>query len=70
VEALRSQLEKGGQRKRKEVSRQYKISQGAVQIGVIKEWDSGKLSLEIKLPDPKERSALLDELKRRFHLED
>lgn len=70
VEAIRSQLEKGGQRKRKEISRQYKIRVGATQVGVIKEWDSGKLSLEINLSDAKERAALLEDLKRRFHLED
>lgn len=70
VEAIRRQIEQGGQRKRKEVSRQYKITQGNAQIGVIKEWDSGKVALEIKLADPKERNALLDELKRRFHLEE
>lgn len=70
VEAIRRQIEQGGQRKRKEVSRQYKITQGNAQIGVIKEWDSGKVALEIKLSDPKERNALLDELKRRFHLEE
>lgn len=70
VEAIRRQIEQGGQRKRKEVSRQYKITQGTAQIGVIKEWDSGKVALEIKLTDPKERNALLDELKRRFHLEE
>jgi len=70
VEAIRAQLEKGGQRKRKEISRQYKIRIGTVQVGVIKEWDSGKLSLEINLSDAKERTALLEDLKRRFHLEE
>lgn len=70
VEAIRVKLERGGNRKKKEVSRQYKIRHGNAQIGVIKEWDSGKIAFEVKLLDPKERAALLDDLKHRFHLEE
>jgi len=70
VEAIRGKFEKGSDRKKKEVSRQYKIRHGNAQIGVIKEWDSGKIAFEIKLADPKERAGLLDDLKRRFHLEE
>ncbi len=70
VEAIRTKLVQPGERKKKEVSRQYKIHNGTAQIGVIKEWDSGKIALEINLQDPKERTALLDDLKRRFHLEE
>jgi ParB family chromosome partitioning protein len=70
VEAIRNKFEKGGDRKKKEVSRQYKIHHENAQIGVIKEWDSGKIAFEIKLADPKERAGLLDDLKRRFHLEE
>jgi ParB family chromosome partitioning protein len=68
VEALRSRLEKGVRRKTKELSRQYKIRSGAAQIGVLKEWDSGKVSLEVRVVDPKERLELIEELKRRFGL--
>ncbi len=70
LEAFRNKLENGPQRKPTEVSRQYKIRAGQAQIGVIKEWDSGKIALEVTLMDPRQRVELLDELKRRFHLED
>lgn len=70
VASIRAKLEKGSIRKKKETSRQYKIRNGLNQIGVIKEWDSGKVSFEVTLPDPRERSAFLEELKLRFHLED
>jgi len=70
VEAVRARLEKGVRRKSKEFSRQYKIKSGAAQIGVLKEWDSGKVSLEVRVIDPKERLELIEELKRRFGLSD
>jgi len=70
VEKIRKKLETGKGRRHKDTSRQYKIRHGSAQIGVIKEWDSGKIALEIKLIDPKERLSLLEDLKRRFHLED
>jgi ParB family chromosome partitioning protein len=68
VEALRARLENGFRRKTKELSRQYKIKSGAAQIGVLKEWDSGKVSLEVRIVDAKERLDLIEELKRRFGL--
>ena len=70
VEGMVAKLEAGGPRKTKEVSRQYKIFVDQAQIGFIKEWDSGRVALEVKLDDPKERQALLDELKRKFNLVD
>ena len=70
VEGLVSKLEASGPRKTKEVGRQYKIFVDKTQIGFIKEWDSGRVALEVKLKDPKERQALLDELKRKFNLVD
>lgn len=70
VEAVRARLEKGVRRKSKEFSRQYKIKSGAAQIGVLKEWDSGKVSLEVRVIDPKERLELIEDLKRRFGLSD
>jgi ParB family chromosome partitioning protein len=68
VEAVRARLENGVRRKSKEFSRQYKIKSGAAQIGVLKEWDSGKVSLEVRVVDPKERLELIEDLKRRFGL--
>jgi ParB family chromosome partitioning protein len=70
LEALRSKLENAKPRKKKEVSRQYRIKAGKTQIGFIKEWDSGRVAMDINLVDPKERQALVDELKRRFQIGD
>ncbi|MBL4953398.1 hypothetical protein JK635_14410, partial [Neobacillus sp. YIM B02564] len=46
------------------------IKAGKMQIGFIKEWDSGRVALDINLADPKEREALVEELKRRFQIGD
>lgn len=70
LESLRAKLENARPRKKKEVSRQYRIKAGKTQIGFIKEWDSGRVALDINLVDPKERQALVDELKRRFQIGD
>lgn len=70
LESLRSKLEDAKPRKKKEVSRQYRIKAGKTQIGFIKEWDSGRVALDINLVDPKEREALVEELKRRFQIGD
>jgi ParB family chromosome partitioning protein len=70
LESLRSKLEDAKPRKKKEVSRQYRIKAGKTQIGFIKEWDSGRVALDINLVDPKEREALVAELKQRFQIGD
>ena len=70
VAAIRAKLETGDQRKRKETSRQYKIQRAGLQIGSLKEWDSGKVTLEVVMTDPKERMALVAELQIRFGLVD
>ncbi len=69
VESLRAKIEAAPTRKPKEVSRQYKVRSGEAQIGFIKEWDSGKVALEVRVIDPKEREALVEELKRRFGID-
>lgn len=70
LEAMRAKLEDATPRKKKEVSRQYRIKAGKVQIGFIKEWDSGRVALEVHLADPRERELLVEELKRRFQIGD
>lgn len=70
VSELRARFETPKDRKRKENSRQYKININGQQTGFIKEWDSGKVALEINLPDHKDREALVNELKLRFNLGD
>ena len=70
LEAIRHKLASASPRKKKEVSRQYKIHAGAEQIGFIKEWDSGKVTLEVNLPHQVDREALVASLKRRFTLDE
>lgn len=55
-------------RKRKETARTYKIQKEGAAIGSLKTWDSGKISLEVVLADPRERAALINELQQRFGL--
>lgn len=71
VAELRATLESPAkERKPKENSRQYKIQIEGAEAGSIKEWDSGRLALDVVIKDPAERSAILHELKRRFHIND
>lgn len=70
VAAVRAKLENGDKRKRKETSRQYKIHNGDQQIGFLKEWDSGKVLLEVLMPDTKDRVALVTALREKFGLVD
>lgn len=51
----------------RERSRQYKISgANGVQVGLIKDFDDGRIELKTKITDPEERAALIEELKRRL----
>lgn len=68
VAAFRAKLESGALPLRKEISRQYKIHRKGEQIGWLKEWDSGKVALEVMVADPKERAALLATLRAKFGL--
>ena len=70
LEAIRHKLSNDAPRKKKEVSRQYKIHANGQQIGFIKEWDSGKVTMEVHLPHDVDREALVASLKRRFTLEE
>ena len=66
LESIRSKLEEGKSRKRREVSRQHKLLANGRQVGTLKEWDSGKVVLEINLPDLAARESLVADLKHRF----
>lgn len=68
VAELRAQYENPKPRKTKENSRQYKIHIDGRHAGFIKEWDSGKVALEVNLADPPARERLVAELKSRFNL--
>lgn len=64
IEEARAKL--GKTRKRKEISRQYKLEQASGVPGSLKEWDSGRVSLDIVLTDAKERAEVVAELLERF----
>jgi len=55
-------------RKPRDMSRQHKIlaRDGSGAIGTIKDWDNGRLQLDVRLADPKEKEELLSTLKERF----
>jgi ParB family chromosome partitioning protein len=68
VEDLRKRLTAKKPRKAKEISRQYKIKNGIDSgiTGVIKDWDSGRVMLDLRIPDAKKREEVVEELKLRF----
>ncbi len=70
VESIRKQAQEGKARKVKEISRQYKIrTDGGQLLGTIKEWDSGRVMLDVQLSDRSARDALVEALKARFGLD-
>lgn len=70
VESIRKQAQEGKSRKVKEISRQYKIRTESGQLlGTIKEWDSGRVMLDVQLSDRNAREDLLEVLKARFGLD-
>ncbi|AQV96181.1 MULTISPECIES: ParB/RepB/Spo0J family partition protein [Cupriavidus] len=70
VEAIRKHAQEGKSRKVKEISRQYKIRTDSGQLlGTIKEWDSGRVMLDVQLTDRSAREALVEALKARFGLD-
>lgn len=68
IEQARRAIQEPKQRKPREGARQYKIVGTPGQVGTIKEWDSGKVILEINFDDPAKRAELVAELCKRFGL--
>lgn len=68
VEKLRKQMSKNLPRKPRELSRQYKIKRNGQDIGFIKDWDSGKIAIQITSLDANERAELVSELSKRFRI--
>lgn len=67
VELLRARYENKPARKTKETSRQHKLlGPDGAHVGLLKDWDSGKVTFEITLKDPSKRQELIEELKARF----
>lgn len=70
LEQMRVKFEEAKPRKKKDISRQYKIKQDGLHIGSLKEWDTGRVAFDVVLIDPKDRAALITELRERFGLKD
>jgi ParB family transcriptional regulator, chromosome partitioning protein len=64
VETIRKKLQAGAQRKRKEVSRQHKIYLQGQQVGVIKDWDTGRILVDLRIQDPEKQQEIVDSLRR------
>jgi len=68
VEAIRKNAELG-KRPKKQLSRQYKIvADDGRELGSLKEWDSGRVVLDIKFDDQIHRDSLISEIKAKFGL--
>ncbi|WP_429499757.1 ParB/RepB/Spo0J family partition protein [Robbsia andropogonis] len=69
VESIRKNAELG-KRPKKQLSRQYKIvASDGRELGTLKEWDSGRVVLDVKFNDQKQRDALLTDIKSQFGLD-
>jgi len=67
VEEARARYENKPARKQKETSRQHKlVAADGTPLGILKDWDSGKVTFEVMLMDPTRRQALVEELRAKF----
>lgn len=67
IQARREQIEQPRTRKPKASSRQYRIPNGdAGFLGTLKDWDDGRVRLEVTLSDPTRRHELVEYLKGHF----
>lgn len=69
---LRGKFANPQPRKARTSSRQYRILHGGGQnpIGTLKEWDAGKIVLDLQVPDPTKRTAIVAQLKTLFEVSD
>lgn len=71
INEARARFEAPKSRKPKEISRQYKLRlPDGAHVGVLKEWDSGRVTLDAVFASPADRHAIMDDLKKRFSLGD
>lgn len=71
IQEARERFEKPpSKRKSKETARTYKIKKEGKDIGSLKTWDSGKVSLEVTITEITARHNLIAELQQRFGLTD
>lgn len=68
VESIRKALEQGP-KPQKAMSRQHKIRNNGNEVGTLKDWDSGRIVLDITVADPAERERHLGALRQQFGVE-
>lgn len=68
LQAIRQKLELNPNRKQRDISRQHKIIIDGQEQGRLKEWDNGRVQLDVILDDTKLRHDLLEDLKNRFNI--
>lgn len=69
VESIRKNAELG-KRPKKQLSRQYRlVASDGRELGTLKEWDSGRVVLDIRFEDTKHRDSLISEIKTKFGLD-
>lgn len=71
IQEMREQLAAPSERKKKQNSRQnFKLMDlTGKSIGTIKEWDDGRIALEIVVPDPSARERIFGDLKKQFGID-
>ena len=66
--ALKDQKKNAKPRKPKQLSRQHKIVLPGTSNGLIKDWDSGRVVLEVTFSDPTDRERFVNELRAKFNV--
>lgn len=66
LDDIKKQRKNLAHRKPKEFSRQHKIVNATGVHGTIKDWDSGKILIELQVSDAAERERLVNELRMKF----
>lgn len=69
VVAIRTKAEDGIKAKRN-TSRQYKIMRDGQVVGMLKEWDSGRVTVDMTFDDPAKREAYIANMKHQLELDD
>ncbi|SPA23662.1 Chromosome partitioning protein ParB [Cupriavidus taiwanensis] len=69
VEAIRKKAEEGTKTKRN-TSRQYTLKRSGVVIGTLKEWDNGRVTLDMTFDDPVKREAYVASVKNQLDVDD
>ena len=69
VESIRKKAEEGT-KIRRNTSRQYKIIRGGLLVGTLKEWDKGRVTVDITFEDATKREAYIASIKHQLELDE